>query len=466
MNLDNPILNTDSYKLSHHLQYPPGTTAISAYVEARGLSNRPDIIFFGLQMLLKDMLERPVTRSDIDEAEEIATLHGMPFNRTGWERIVSTFGGYMPVRIEALPEGTMVRRGVPVAQIVSTDPQSAWVTAYLDTAILRAIWYPSSIASNARRLREQLLPFYEKTVDADFVAIGTRLHDFGSRSATCREQSAIGGAAHLLIFDRSDSLTALLHARKYYGASMAGTSMPASEHATMTAWGQPREAEAYGNMLRQFASGGMLSVVSDSYDIANATGEIWGKMLHDDVVGSGAMVIIRPDSGDPIDTPVQTVAQLAYAFGTTLNGKGYKVINNRVRVMQGDGVTAQDMTMILGRMEALGFSADNIYFGIGSQLIQKVTRDSYAFTMKANARKDETGRWHDLAKRPATMQEKASKSGRQAVVVELAELAACRLDEVGARQNHMIPVYETGKLLQDWSFQDIRERIGQMDRYI
>nr|WP_316651258.1 nicotinate phosphoribosyltransferase [uncultured Gellertiella sp.] len=464
MNLENPILNTDSYKLSHHLQYPPDTRAISAYVEARGPSSWPEIVFFGLQMLLKDMLQRPVTRHDVQEAEEIATLHGLPFNREGWQRIVSRFGGFMPVRIEALPEGTLVRRGVPVAQITSTDPESPWVTAYLDTAIVRAIWYPSTVASLARRIREQLLPFYEKTVDPDRVAIATRLHDFGSRSATSREQSGIGGAAHLLFFERTDSLSALLYARQYYGAAMAGFSMPASEHATMTAWGQAREAEAFGTMLDRFQASGALSVVSDSYDIAHATAEVWGKALHERVAASGALLLVRPDSGDPIDTPVQTVAQLAYAFGTTLNSKGYKVINHRVRVMQGDGVSPQDMSMILGRMEALGFSADNIYFGIGSQLIQKVSRDTYAFTMKVNARQDGTGRWHDLAKRPATMQEKASKSGRQAVVVELAELAACRLDDIGLRQNHLVPVFENGNLLVDWTLDEIRARIRRTDR--
>jgi nicotinamide phosphoribosyltransferase len=465
MNLLNPILNTDSYKLSHHLQYPPEVRAVTAYVEARGVSSRPEVVFFGLQMLLKDMLQRPITRHDIQEAEEVAELHGLPFNREGWLRILSRFGGYMPVRIEALPEGTVVRRGVPVAQITSTDPETAWITAYLDTAILRAIWYPSSVASNARRIRDLLLPAYEQTTDPDKVAIETRVHDFGARSATSAEQAALGGAAHLLFFERTDTLGALLHARRYYGERMAGFSIPASEHATMTAWGPAREAEAFRTMLTRFAPYGAVSVVSDSYDIAQAVSETWGKTLHADVVNSGSMLIVRPDSGDPIDTPVQVMAQLAYAFGTTLNSKGYKVINNRVRVLQGDGVSPQDMTKILGRMEGFGFSADNIYFGVGSHLMQKVTRDSYSFAMKANAWADETGRWHDMAKRPATMQEKGSKAGRQAVVEELAELAACRLDEIGNRRNHLVPVYEDGNLLQEWTLPDIRERARIPGRY-
>ena len=113
MNLTNLILNTDSYKFSHYLQYPPETRAISSYVEARGHSDHPEVLFFGLQMFLKEYLSKPVTMRDVDEAEAIVTAHGLPFNREGWVHIVNKHGGFLPLLIEALPEGTMVRRGVP-----------------------------------------------------------------------------------------------------------------------------------------------------------------------------------------------------------------------------------------------------------------------------------------------------------------------------------------------------------------
>lgn len=455
---DNPILNTDSYKLSHHLQYPPDTTGLNAFIEARGQSMWPDVVFFGLQMFLKDVLQRAVTRRDVTEAEEVATLHGLPFNREGWLRIVSRFGGYLPVRIEALPEGMLVRRGVPVVQVTSTDPETAWIATWLDTALLRAVWYPSTVASNARKMRDKLLPYYEKTTDPDRVAIETRLHDFGARGATSREQASIGGVAHLLYFNRTDTLSALVTARNAYGAPMAGTSLPASEHSTMTAWGQSRETEAFRMMIQTFARYGAVSVVSDSYDLANAVSETWGKALKDDVTGAGATVIIRPDSGDPIDTPVQVVAQLAYAFGTHLNTRGYKVIDHGVRVMQADGIGPQDMDMILGRMEAMGFAADNIYFGTGSTLIQKVNRDSYGFTMKASARQTADGRWTDMSRRAANMRDKPTKAGRLAVVEDLGELTACRLEDVGRRHNHLVPVWQDGNLMVDWRLDDIRER--------
>ena len=453
----NPILNTDSYKLSHFLQYPPGTQAVSAYIEPRGHSQRPEVVFFGLQMFLKDYLSRPVTKLDVMEAAEVSASHGLPFNRHGWLDIVERHGGFLPLAIEALPEGTVVRRGVPLLQLVNTDPEHAWVTTYIETALLRAVWYPSSVASHARRLCETLMPHLEKTCEQPFALLPTRLHDFGARAATCAEQAGLGGAAHLLYFSLSDTLSGILNARRFYGAPMAATSYPASEHATITAWGQEREADAYRRMLDLFGDG-EFSVVSDSYDIANALSELWGRALKDKVKSIGGRLIVRPDSGDPVDTPVQAVAQLAYAFGTRLNGKGYKVIDAPVEVLQGDGASGQDMAMILGRLEGMGFSAENIRFGIGSGLMQKVTRDSYSFTMKANARQDEAGMWHGIAKRPATMREKASRNGRVAVTEQMGDLAGIALEELGGRENALKPVWKNGRLLSDWSFEEVKER--------
>lgn len=275
MNLTNLILNTDSYKFSHYLQYPPETQAISSYVEARGHSDHAEVLFFGLQMFLKDYLSKPVMLSDIDEAEAIVTAHGLPFNREGWEHIVHKHGGYLPLLIEALPEGTLVRRGVPVAQVVNTDPACFWLTSYIETALLRAIWYPSTVASNSRKVKQIIQPILERTCDDPAAVLPFRLHDFGARGTTSFEQAGIGGVAHLVNFMGTDTVTGVLYARRYYGADMAGFSIPASEHSTMTSWGQDREAEAYGNMIDRFGAKGLYAVVSDSYDINNAVSEIW-----------------------------------------------------------------------------------------------------------------------------------------------------------------------------------------------
>jgi nicotinamide phosphoribosyltransferase len=458
MNLTNLILNTDSYKLSHYLQYPPETRAISSYVEARGHSDHAEVVFFGLQMFLKAYLTKPVTMQDVNEAEEIVLAHGLPFNREGWTHIVNRHGGYLPLLIEALPEGTMVRRGVPVVQVVNTDPACYWLTSYIETALLRAIWYPSTVASNSRKVKQIIRPILEKTCDDPDSVLPFRLHDFGARGTTSLEQAGIGGAAHLVNFMGTDTVTGVLYARRYYGAQMAGFSIPASEHSTMTSWGQDREADAYANMIDKFGAKGLYAVVSDSYDINNAVAEIWGKQLKERVQTAGGTLVVRPDSGDPVETPVQVVRQLAYAFGTHLNGKGYKVLDNSVRVIQGDGISSSDIALILGRLEAFGFSAENIAFGMGAGLLQRVNRDTYSFAMKANARQDTSGTWHDVYKRPATMNLKASKAGRQAVVEGYIGLEAARVDQLAGRANMLQPVWRDGELLQDWTFDAVRAR--------
>ena len=186
MNLTNLILNTDSYKFSHFLQYPPGTKGICAYIETRGHPDQADVVFFGLQMFLKEYLGKPVTSADVDEAEAVVVAHGLPFNRAGWMRIVDHFGGYLPLEIQALPEGTLLRRGVPMVQILNTDPESFWLTSYIETALLRAVWYPSSVASNARKIKQIIRPVLEKTCDDPEAALPFRLHDFGARGAGAR----------------------------------------------------------------------------------------------------------------------------------------------------------------------------------------------------------------------------------------------------------------------------------------
>ena len=116
------------------------------------------------------------------------------------------------------------------------------------------------------------------------------------------------------------------------------------------------------------------------------------------------------------------------------------------------------MNQILSRLEAFGYSAENITFAMGGGILQKVNRDTYAFAMKANARQDASGRWHDVWKRPATMNVKASKAGRQAVVSGLAGLEAVRLDALAGRENQLQPVWQDGRLLKDWSFEEVRAR--------
>ncbi|SIQ74834.1 nicotinamide phosphoribosyltransferase [Rhizobium sp. RU20A] len=457
MQIDNPILNTDGYKFSHFLQYPPETTAVSAYIETRGSSDLTDVVFFGLQAFLLSHMMRRVTRADVEEAEAVVTAQGQPFDKAGWMHIVERHNGILPLEIWALPEGTRVRRGVPMVQVVNTDPACFWLPGFIETALLRAIWYPSTVASHGRRVKQALRPYYEKTCDNAETVLRQAVHDFGARGVASFEQAGLGGAAHLIHFDRTDTMTGILFAQRYYAAELSNLSYPASEHSTMIAWGGDHEADAYRNMIDRFGSG-TYSVVSDSFDINFAISEIWGKQLKDKVRAAGGRLIIRPDSGDPIENPTHAVRQLDYHFGSRQNGKGYKLLDDCVRVLQGDGISLSDIGLVLSRLEAFGFSAENVMFGLGGSLLQKLNRDTFSFAMKANARKDASGRWHELFKRPATMSLKASKAGRQAVVESFNGLEAVRLEDLGARQNRMRLVWRDGQLHAPVTFAEVRQR--------
>src|SRR5574337_821369 len=306
--MENIIIDTDSYKASHYLQYPPGTTSMFSYIESRG-GEYNKTVFFGLQYYLKKYLTHRVTVEEVEEAKEFFEAHGEPFNYEGWMYIAKDLKGKIPVRIRAVQEGSVVPTHNILVSIESTDPKVFWVVSWLETMLLR-IWYPITVSTRSHTIKKIILSALEKSADDPKAEISFKLHDFGSRGVSSQESAMIGGAAHLVNFMGSDTVAGVLCANEYYNIPMAGFSIPAAEHSSITSWGKENEVEAYRNMLKQFAKpGALVAVVSDSYDIYNACENLWGKTLKQEVIDSGAVVVIRPDSGNPPDV-VLKCAQL------------------------------------------------------------------------------------------------------------------------------------------------------------
>lgn len=465
--LHNLILNTDSYKASHWLQYPPGTDRTFFYVESRGgVYDRT--VFFGLQAILKAWLSRPVTHADVDEARDFFAIHGEPFNEAGWRRIVDLHGGRLPMRIRAVPEGAVVPTHQALVTIESTDPEAFWLPSYLETLLLR-LWYPVTVATLSWQVKRTIRGFLERTSDDVAGQLPFKLHDFGARGVSSAESAAIGGMAHLVNFLGTDTVQGVLAAREFYGEPMAGYSIPAAEHSTITSWGRDREADAYRNMLRHFAKpGGLVAVVSDSYDIFHAIREHWGKTLRDEVIASGGTLVVRPDSGDPVEVVHQCITLLDEAFGHTKNGKGYKLLNH-VRLIQGDGVNPDSIRAILERITSVGYAADNIAFGMGGALLQKVDRDTQKFALKCSAARID-GQWVDVFKAPVTDAGKFSQRGRL-TLIRHREYGTYKTVPIPAsleRAEDLVPehgwehametVWENGELVKKWSFADVRAR--------
>jgi len=407
MRRTNLILDTDSYKASHYRQYPKGTTKIYSYLESRG--GRWDrLVWFGLQYILK-ILEQGVTRRDGNEANFFFDKHGLPFNYEGWMYIVGDLEGKLPVEIKAVPEGMVVPTHMPLLTIENTDPKVPWLTTYLETMLLR-VWYPTTVATESYHIKQLLKEYFEKTADT-MTDLPFKLHDFGSRGVSSCESAGIGGMAHLVNFMGSDTVQGVIMAKEVYGEEMAGFSIPAAEHSTITAFGKDHEIEAYKQMIEEFGNpGATFAVVSDSYDIKNAVRNYWSKILKQKVIDCGATVVIRPDSGDPAEAVTDTLFTLSQYYGYTTNLKGYKVLNN-VRVIQGDGIDYDVIARILKRIAEHKFSIENIAFGMGGGLLQQCARDTQRFAMKASyVEVDGLGR--NIRKNPITDATKASRAGR------------------------------------------------------
>lgn len=464
INYNNTILNTDSYKISHFKQYPPGTTNVFSYAESRG-GVFPETVFFGLQAFLKSQLSTPITSKDIDEAEMVCALHGFPdFNRPMWEHIVKEHDGKLPVRIRAVREGTVVPTKNVLVTIENTDPKCAPLTSYLETALLRGVWYPTTVATLSYNVKKIITRYMEKTADS-LEGLPFKFHDFGARGVSSKESAGLGGLAHLVNFMGTDNIESLLYAGRYYNMDLTkevpGFSIPAAEHSTITSWGREGETAAYRNMLKAYGRpGSLLAVVSDSYDIYNACSNIWGETLRQEVIDSGATVVIRPDSGHPPTVVLKCLELLAEKFGAPANDKGYKLLNY-VRVIQGDGINVSSIEEILEHITNAGFSADNLAFGCGGGLLQQVDRDTQQFALKC-ASMAIAGENRDVYKQPVTDPGKDSKKGRITLYrnKETGNIFT-GIEAHGADKDNDILLetyYENGELLIDDTFADVRAR--------
>ncbi|AMX01279.1 nicotinate phosphoribosyltransferase [Microbulbifer thermotolerans] len=457
MTAHNLILNVDSYKASHYLQYPPGSEYVSSYIECRG-GEFPEAVFFGLQAFIKQYLLKPISAADIDEAEQLLHAHGLPCHRAGWEHILQAHAGLLPLEISAVPEGTVVPLHNVMLQVVNTCPACFWLTTYIETALLRAIWYPATVATQSREIKKVIAKYLEETAGS-LKSLPFKLHDFGARGASSLETAMLGGMAHLVNFQGTDTVSGVIAAHKYYGADMAGFSIPAAEHSTITAWGRPGEAAAYANMLDHFAGPDrVVAVVSDSYDIWSAIDTIWGGELRERVIQNGGTLVIRPDSGEPVKMVTESLERLMRIFGARTNRKGYRVLPDFIRIIQGDGISRHSIPKILQAMKTRKQSAENITFGMGGELLQKLHRDTMNFAMKANAIRI-NGHWHGICKNPRTGPEKKSRCGRLALVRNNAgQMVTIALDELGQRKNLLEPVYRDGQLLRETRFEEVRHR--------
>lgn len=457
VNDNNIILLTDSYKVSHHKQYPPEIQKVYSYLESRG-GKFDATVFFGLQIFLKKYLEgQVVTKEKIDEAEALFKQHfgsDKLFNRIGWEYILKKYDGRLPVIIKAVPEGTLVPTHNVLMTVENSDIEVPWLTNYLETLLVQ-VWYPTTVATLSYNMHKLISEYLEATGDPSLVNF--KLHDFGFRGVSSVESAGMGGAAHLVNFMGTDTLAAITTAQKYYKAGMPGFSIPAAEHSTICSWGKAKEVDAFRNMLQQYPSG-LVAVVSDSYDIFNACKNLWGKELKKLVLKRNGTLVIRPDSGDPQTVVVEVLNILKEAFGGEVNSKGYFVLDSHVRVIQGDGINFESTREILEAMKQAGFSSDNIAFGMGGKLLQGVDRDTQKFAFKCSqVVVDSIPK--DVFKSPITDPGKNSKKGVLKLIQRNGEFATVPDTAVSPESNLLAEVFWNGQLQRELTFDEVKANL-------
>lgn len=465
----NRLLLTDSYKLTHWRQYPPGTEHVYSYLESRG-GLHEEVVVFGLRYILDTYLAEPITDDEVLAASGIVAYHmgqGKTarghdlFNGKGWRHIIDHHGGRLPIRIRAVPEGTVVPVGNVMMTVENTCPRCAWVTNYIESLLLH-VWYGSTVATVSREVKRVIREALRIT--GDEAQLPYKLHDFGFRGVSSVESAAVGGAAHLVNFHGTDTLPAIDMLMRHYGLrpwEMPGESIPASEHSTITSWGRAREVDAYRNMLEQYPDA-LLACVSDSWDIYAACSDLWGGVLRDAVMRREGTLVVRPDSGEPAVVVPKVLGILGNKFGTEINSKGYRVLDPHVRVIQGDGMTPETIRHLLSVLRHEGWSADNIAFGMGGGLLQHVNRDTQRFAFKCS-QVTINGEQVNVYKDPVTDAGKRSKRGRMALVRRGGTMSTVPRSMVAADEDLLRDAYMDGAIMGSADFGGIRERAALPD---
>src|SRR5665213_3253243 len=478
-----PMLYSDFYKVDHRRQYPEGTEFVYSNLTARGsrLSGVDHVVVFGIQYFLMDYLIRRFNdgffkqpkekvlkqyqrRMDTSlgagtiTVEHIAALHDL---------------GYLPVRVKALPEGTLVPLRVPLLTIINTLPEFYWVTNFLETILSNATWHPMTAATIAHQYRVLLDKYAAETSDIpEFVQ--WQGHDFSMRGQSSFEASVASGGGHLLSFTGTDTIPAIDWLEHFYGANaeteLIGGSVPATEHSVMCLGGKDTEADTYRRLITEVYPKGIVSIVSDTWDyfeVLNTT--IRG--LKDVIMARDGKVVIRPDSGNPTkiicgdpEAPEGslerkgTIQILWDIFGGTVNSKGFKQLDPHIGAIYGDSITLDRCQAICNGLAKNGFASTNIVFGIGSYTYQYVTRDTFGFAIKATYGVVK-GQPVELFKQPKTDNGiKNSAKGLLRVNADLTLSESVTIEE--ETQGLLETVFEDGVMVKTYTLQEIRTRLA------
>lgn len=495
------ILLTDGYKLDHRRQYPEGTMRVYSNWTPRSCTYFPEAeegaVVFGIQYFIKEYLMHQMSRDfflkDKEQAvgefeHRVNTFLG-PNNQVGKEHIAALHDlGYLPIEIKALPEGSLCPIRVPALTFINTKPEFFWLTNYFETLISTTLWLPMTSATSARLYKKELMRHAKKTGFIDMPGLDFLCHDFSMRGMAGVEAAIMSGMGHMVSFVGSETIPAIAALERYYnadaGSELIASTVPATEHSVMCAGGKEDEFKTFERLITEVYPSGFASIVSDTWDFWKVMTE-YLPALKDKIMARDGRIIIRPDSGDPVDIICglsqndinemtfqeinENVHQVAGAyeilwniFGGTINEAGYKVLDPHVGMIYGDSITLERQKEIYRRLEAKGFAATNLVLGVGSFTYQFKSRDSLGFAMKATWC-EVNGEAREIFKDPKT-DNGTKKSLKGLICVKKNEDGQYYAeDQVSAEEEQtgeLQIVYKDGRLMKDWSLAEVRANLN------
>jgi nicotinamide phosphoribosyltransferase len=485
----NPLFLTDGYKTGHHAQYPKGTTLVYSNFTPRSNKYAPkgcdQLVSFGQQMVIKqiheafdkDFFSKPKDEVCGEMKRELSMYLNTDYDVSHFEALHDL--GYLPIIVKTLEEGTLVPMRTPVLTIYNTHPGFYWITNYLETVISNLLWKPMTSATIAHAYRKLFTSWQEKTDAEKGWFVDWQAHDFSMRGLDSIDATISSGLGHLTSFSGSDSLPAIFGARKFYNEEgfVAG-SVNATEHSVMCAGSKEDEVGTFRNLMETYPTG-ILSIVSDTWDLWKVCTEHI-VTLKEEILARDGKVVIRPDSGDPVDILCgvilpnkkelvgvekrpneKGVIELLWdVFGGTINEQGYKVLDSHIGAIYGDSITLDRAEQIFKRLEAKGFASTNIVLGVGSFTYQFNTRDTFGFAMKATyVEVDGVGR--EIFKDPIT-DDGVKKSAKG--LLRVAGDANTYLLEDQCTWEHettgkLQTIYKNGEFYNETTLTEIRERL-------
>ncbi len=490
--INNPILLEDFYKICHKNLYPKNMTQLySTWVPRSNkyFSRSNEVIWFGLQAFIKKYLienfNENFFKRDIEEVlEEYKVYISNTFEENPETEHFKKLHklGYLPIEIKALKEGTKVPYRVPCMTIENTHEEFAWLTNFLESIISCSLWSPSTCSTLAYEYRKIIEKYVEKTSDNPkwkSVACG----DFSYRGMSSNESALSASSGFLTSFTKTSTIPVLPYLNQYYNADVTketvGNWSASVEHSCTTSnfAVDGDEEKFFVRMCTEIYPKGNFSFVCDSYDYFNFINNILPK-YKDVVLNRDGCINVRPDSGDPEKIicgnedsnsemeRVGTINSLWNTFGGYINSKGYKVLDKHIRIVYGDSITLERCESICNRLMIMGYSVENVIFGVGSYSLQYLTRDTQGWALKATYAVID-GKEIEIFKNPKTDEDNIKKSLKGKVVVIEDQEGKLKVKDGLNKEGYskyrnedlLQTVFKDGKLLKETSLREVREKI-------